>query len=85
MIIDFYRKTGPDSEGRYLKEIWAWSDDERMAEHDWIQWLFATDHPSAFNSEAPVLSTRDIELFQANPDLRRNLETSFHRWLKVLG
>jgi hypothetical protein len=50
MIIDFYRKTSPDSEGRYLEEIWAWSDDELMAEHDWIQRLFPTDHPSAFNS-----------------------------------
>jgi hypothetical protein len=85
MIIDFYQNAGPDSEGRHLEEIWAWSDDELMAEHDWIQWLFPTDHPSAFNSEAAVLSTRDIALFQVNLDLRRNLETSFHRWLKALG
>jgi len=48
MIIDFYENAGPDSEGRYLEEIWAWSDDDLMAEHDWIQWLFPTDHESDF-------------------------------------
>jgi len=85
MILDFYQNAGPDSEGRYLEEIWAWSDDELMAEHDWIQWLFPTDHESEFNPDAPVLTTRDIAAFRANPELRRNVETSFHRWLKVLG
>jgi len=85
MIIDFYQNAGPDSEGRYLEEIWAWSDDTLMAEHDWVQWLFPTDHESAFNPDAPILKDRDIAVFRANPELRRNIETSFHRWLKVLG
>lgn len=85
VLIDFYQNAGPDGEGRYLEEIWLWPDDELMAGHDWIQWLFPTDKESSFNPDAPVLVARDIALFQANPELRQNLETSFHRWLEVLG
>jgi hypothetical protein len=85
MITDFYQNACPDSEGRRLDEIWALSDEELMHAHDWIQWLFPTDRESGFNPDAPVLTARDVALFRANPELRRNLETSFHRWLKVLG
>src|SRR5438552_8228404 len=84
-LLDFYRGQGPDAEGRFLKEIWTWSDDDLEAVHDFIQWLFPLPEPSQFNPDAPILSTDDIRTFRGDPQLQARLQRSFERILRFLG
>ena len=67
--LDFYRGNGPDSEGRTLAEILAWSDDELEAVHDYIQWLFPLPEPSMFNADAPVLTPAEIAAARADASI----------------
>lgn len=39
-LLDFYCGEATDAEGRFLKDIWSWADDDLEAVHDFIQWLF---------------------------------------------
>lgn len=84
-LVEFYRGTGEDSEGRKLADVWAFSDDEMEFHHDFIQWMFPLEEPSRFNFRAPTLSDEDIRAFRDEPGLRANLERSFDRFLSFLG
>jgi hypothetical protein len=84
-LTTFYRGTGPDSEGRTLADIWAYSDDELESIHDFIQWLFPLRERSQFNPDAPLLTAADIDEFRADPQLRDNLLRSFEVFLAFLG
>lgn len=84
-LLDFYREKRPDSEGRSLKEILDWPDDDLEAVHDFIQWLFPLPEPSQFNPDAPLLTTKDIQVFKSDPTLQANLMKSFERILAFLG
>ena len=84
-LVDFYRGKATDTEGRYLQDIWTWPDDDLEAVHDFIQWLFPLPEPSRFNPDAPLLTQKDIEAFQADEHLRQNLRKSFERILTFLG
>src|SRR5262249_31103665 len=84
-IVDFYRGQGTDSEGRSLKEIWTWSDDDLEEVHDFIQWLFPLPEPSQYNPDTPLLSEEDIAAFKCGPMLQANLMKSFDRILGFLG
>ena len=84
-LLDFYRSQGTDTEGRFIKDIWAWADDELEAVHDFIQWLFPLPEPSQFNSDAPLLTDADIAAFSTEPLLQANLMKSFERILGFLG
>ncbi len=84
-LIDFYRGTATDSQGRTLDEILSWSDGRFEAIHDFIQWLFPLPEPSRFNAAAPLLTAEDIAAFRADDNLRAKLARSFHRFLAFLG
>lgn len=84
-LVEFYRGTGEDSEGRKLADVWAFSDDEMEFHHDFIQWMFPLEEPSRFNFRAPTLSNEDVRAFRDEPGLRSNLERSFDRFLAFLG
>jgi hypothetical protein len=84
-LIDFYRGTGTDSEGRRLDAILAWGDGRLEAVHDFIQWLFPLPEPSRFNPDAPLLTAEDIATFRQDAELRANLRRSFERILSFLG
>jgi hypothetical protein len=85
LLLDFYRGEATDSEGRLLKDIWRWDDDDLEAVHDFIQWLFPLPEPSQFNADAPLLSDTDIAAFQGDAVLQANLMKSFERILSFLG
>jgi hypothetical protein len=72
---------GPNSSGYTLAQILDWPDDDWELQHDFIQWLFATDEPSMFNPDAPVLDAATVAAFRADPLLRHRLRRSFDRWL----
>jgi hypothetical protein len=84
-LLDFYRGQTTDSEGRWLRDIWTWDDDELESVHDFIQWLFPLPEPSQFNPDAPLLTPDDIATFHAEASLRANLRRSFEPILKFLG
>ena len=84
-LVDFYRGQGTDSEGRTLKEIWAWNNDDLEDVHDFIQWLFPLPEPSQFNPNAPLLTHDDIGAFKGDSVLQANLLKSFDRIMGFLG
>ena len=84
-LLDFYRQDAPDSEGRWLRDLWGWDDEALESVHDFIQWLFPLPEPSQFNPDAPLLTATDISAFRADDSLRANLRRSFERILSFLG
>ncbi len=84
-LVDFYRGTATDTEGRSLHEVLGWGDDDLEAVHDFIQWLFPLPEPSRFNPDAPLLTPEDVAAFRTDDRLRANLRRSFERILTFLG
>jgi Opioid growth factor receptor (OGFr) conserved region len=84
-LVDFYRGTATDREGRSLKSLWSWDDDRLEAVHDFIQWLFPLPEPSQFNADAPLLTPADLTAFHDDAALRANLRRSFERFMSFLG
>jgi hypothetical protein len=84
-LVDFYRGQGTDTEGRFLKDIWGWTDDQLEEVHDYIQWLFPLPEPSRFNPDAPLLTEEDITAFRSDDLLQANLLQSLQRMLAFLG
>lgn len=76
---------GRNSSGYTLEQVLGWPDEDWELQHDFIQWLFATDEPSMFNADAPVLDTATIAQFRADPLLRHRLRRAFDRWLSFCG
>lgn len=85
LLIDFYRGTATDSEGRWFVDILQWSDDEFEQVHDFVQWLFPLPEPSQYNPGAPLLTGDDMAQFAKSPDLAANLKKAFDRFLSFLG
>lgn len=85
LLIDFYLKKKPNSHGKWIEDIWAYSDEELEENHQFIQWLFPTSKPSAFNPNAPLLTTDDIDQFKNNADLKKNLLKSLDLLLNFWG
>ena len=56
VIVPFYLNKQTDSEGRLLREIWEWDDNELEAEHDYIQWLFPLREATIHNPNAPIVN-----------------------------
>jgi hypothetical protein len=84
-LIDFYRGTAPDAEGRFLADVWGWDDEELEITHDYIQWMFPLPERSRFHPTAPTLTPDDIAAFRADALLQDRLRTSFDRILTFLG
>jgi hypothetical protein len=84
-LLNFYRGDGTDSEGRFLEEIWQWSDQDWEQVHDFIQWVFPSTERSQYNPDVPLLSPVDIAAFRNDALLRSRLRRSFERMLAFLG
>jgi len=84
-IVEFFSQEGHDGHGRYLHHMLGLPNHQIEYSHDLIQWLFPTNEPSKFNSEAPVLTDEDIEVFKTNPKLQENLRWAYSRFLGFLG
>ena len=84
-LLAFYRGQGTDTEGRTLADLWAYSDREMEAVHDFIQWMFPLREPSRFNSDAPLLTDADIAAFAAEEPLRAALGRSIDRFFAFVG
>lgn len=85
VLIDFYRGNATDSEGRFLREMWEWSDDELEEVHDFIQWMFPLTERSRYNPDALLLTSKDIATCRHDEILQENLNRSFKRILEFFG
>lgn len=83
-IVAFYRGS-PDTYGRTLDEIRSWDHDRLEDVHDFIQFLFPTRQPSAFNVDAPLVTDKTIAAFHADPALRAELAHSLEVMLNFYG
>lgn len=72
-IVNFLSGSGSDHRGRSLEEVLALSDSELESRHDFIQWLFPLDTPSAAVPGSPVLSSNDIAEIRGCQQCRANL------------
>lgn len=68
-LLDFYRGDGRDGAGRFLSDVWAFSDEELEVTHDFIQWLFPLPEPSRFVRDVPLLTDEDVLAFRSDPEL----------------
>src|SRR6516164_5949042 len=84
-LLDFYRGTATDCEGRWLRDLWQWKDDDLEAVHNFIQWMFPLPEPSQFNPDVPLLTSTDIAAFRTDETLRSHLRRSFERIISFLG
>ena len=84
MLPNFLNGTGPDHQGRYLRDIWDFDDKAIEQTHDFIQWMFPLTEKSMSVPGVPTLSTADIEAIRASEVARANLEKSAQWYLGFL-
>ncbi|MGJ5815805.1 opioid growth factor receptor-related protein [Paludibaculum fermentans] len=84
-LLAFYRGTGSDDAGRWLKEMRQWPDERLEHTHDYIQWMFPLRERSQYNCEAPVLDERVIAAFLSDAGLRSEMFESLQRMLAFYG
>lgn len=83
-VIDFYMGLKADGCKHLLLDTWEWSLDRLEEEHDYIQWWFPLEEPSAYNKDAPILTEEDIEAFKGNTELTSRALNSVHTYMRFL-
>ena len=83
-LVDFLNGTGPDHQGRYLRDIWDFDDNAIEQTHDFIQWMFPLTEKSMSVPGVPILSAEDVEAIRASEIARSNLEKSAQWYLGFL-
>lgn len=84
-LIDFYRGTGTDDQGRKLSTMHGWSDSKLEAVHNYIQWMFPLKEASHFNHAAPLLDDETIAIFRSDAAIQRNFCFSLETMLAFYG
>lgn len=72
-LLGFLENTSADAHGRYLRDIWAFNDQQIERTHNFIQWLFPLNVPSAAVPGAPVLNRDDISAIQGSEVAQDNI------------
>jgi hypothetical protein len=85
LLLNFYRGTGRNIDGRTFAGILDWDDRQLEADHLFIQWLFPTLVPSKHNPTAPVLTIEALRAFQNELVLVGNLQDAFTRMIRFYG
>ena len=83
-LVEFLNGTGPDHQGRYLRDIWDFEDTAIEQTHDFIQWLFPLAEKSMSVLSAQTLSADDINRIRKCDIARANLEKSAQWYLGFL-
>ena len=84
-IISFYTRVGTDAANRTANDVHAFGHAELEGHHDFVQWLFPLDVPSAAISQSPILEPSEITEFRASPALRERLLMSLDLMLDFYG
>ena len=83
-LVDCLNGTGPDHQGRYLRDIWEFDDKAIEQTHDFIQWMFPLTEKSMSVTGVPTLSPDDIAAIRTSEVARANLEKSAQWYLGFL-
>ena len=83
-LVNFLNGTGPDHQGRNLRDIWDLDDNAIEQTHDFIQWIFPLTEKSMSVPGVPTLSAEDVEAIRASEVARTNLEKSAQWYLGFL-
>ena len=83
-LVNLLNGTGPDHQGRYLRDIWDFDDKAIEQTHDFIQWMFPLTEKSMSVPGVPTLSPDDIAAIRTSEVARANLEKSAHWYLGFL-
>ena len=83
-LVNFLNGTGPDHQGRYLRDIWDFDDKAIEQTHDFIQWMFPLTEKSMSVPGVPTLSAEDVEAIRTSEIARANLEKSAEWYLGFL-
>jgi hypothetical protein len=84
-LLSFLQDVRPDHRGRYLSDIWKFTDEQIESTHDVIQWIFPLDVPSGAQPDAPVLDAAEISLIHKSAPATMNLERSTEWFLGFLA
>lgn len=84
-FIDFYENKAKDFKGRLLSDMWAYSNSQFEAFHDFIQYLFPLNEKSYHSTTAPVLSTEDIKQLRSSELAKNNMLKSLNKFRDFLG
>lgn len=84
-LLSFLQDVRPDHRGRFLSDIWRFSDAQIEFTHDFIQWVFPLDEPSGAQPDAPVLEPAEIELIHKSAPATMNVERSTEWFLGFLA
>lgn len=57
VVAEFYKWGCVDHNLRSLPDYRKFTPDQMEKEHDYIQWMFPTDQPSAYNPHAPLITS----------------------------
>ena len=83
-LVNFLNGTGPDHQGRYLRDIWDFDDKIIEQTHDFIQWMFPLTEKSMSVPGVLTLSAEDIEAIRTSEVARAHLERSANWYLGFL-
>ena len=83
-ILDFYRGTGTDAQGRTLEDVLAFDDIQMERVHDYIQWMFPLPEPSRAQPQSPVLTEADLEVFRGSQELKGQVTLALRRFTAFL-
>ena len=83
-ITEFLNGTGIDHQGRFITDIWKFSDRDIEYKHDFIQWVFPLTEPSMSVFGAPVLDQKDIDTILLSEVARTNITKSADWFLGFL-
>ena len=84
-LLSFLQDVRPDHCGRFLSDIWKFSDAQIESTHDFIQWVFPLDEPSGAQPDAPVLEPAEIALIHKSAPATMNVERSTEWFLGFLA
>ena len=82
----FLTNQDPDFKGRFLKEIWAYSDNEIESTHDFVQIVFPTNKPSQATFNKLYLDNEIlIEKLKNSSEVTENIMKSASWFLSFLS
>lgn len=74
----------PDFKGRYIHDIFNFTDHEIESTHDFIQWIFPLEEASRSNFTAPVLEKFEIEEIRSSNIAKINIINASQWYLSFL-
>ncbi|MBS4168266.1 opioid growth factor receptor-related protein [Parachlamydia sp. AcF125] len=87
ILKSFLRGEGKNRGGHpvTIEEIHRYTYEEKEEKHDFIQWLFPSSQPSAYNPHAPVLTEDLLDELVRDEEVMKNLKKSFLVMLDFYG